>query len=53
MGSKGRQPLGTGRVGAAGAKNRAFRNAFDDPSVVLVHVRAVEYGCFYYEVRRA
>lgn len=31
----------------------AFRNAFDDPAVALVHVRAVEYGCFYYEVRRA
>ena len=30
----------------------AFRNAFDDPSVALVHVRAVEYGCFLYEVRR-
>lgn len=30
----------------------AFRNAFDDPSVVLVHVRAVEYGCFLYEVGR-
>lgn len=29
-----------------------FRNAFDDPSVALVHVRAVEYGCFLYEVRR-
>lgn len=30
----------------------AFRNAFDDPDVALVHVRAVEYGCFLYEVRR-
>jgi hypothetical protein len=30
----------------------AFRNAFDDPAVALVHVRAVEYGCFFYEVRR-
>ncbi|MDQ0760857.1 DUF1203 domain-containing protein [Streptomyces canus] len=30
----------------------ALRNAFDDPSVALVHVRAVEYGCFLYEVRR-
>ena len=27
-------------------------NAFDDPAVALVHVRAVEYGCFLYEVRR-
>ncbi len=31
---------------------KAFREAFDDPSVALVHVRAVEYGCFLYEVRR-
>ncbi|MCX4762187.1 DUF1203 domain-containing protein [Streptomyces sp. NBC_01275] len=33
--------------------DEAFRNAFDDPSVALVHVRAVEYGCFLYEVRRS
>ncbi|MEU6351152.1 DUF1203 domain-containing protein [Streptomyces sp. NPDC047072] len=32
--------------------DEALRNAFDDPSVALVHVRAVEYGCFHYEVRR-
>ncbi|MFD4560683.1 DUF1203 domain-containing protein [Streptomyces sp. NPDC058469] len=31
----------------------ALARAFADPSVVLVHVRAVEYGCFFYEVRRA
>ncbi|MEU7060330.1 DUF1203 domain-containing protein [Streptomyces sp. NPDC046197] len=31
----------------------ALREAFDDPAVALVHVRAVEYGCFLYEVRRA
>ncbi|MDC0765631.1 DUF1203 domain-containing protein [Streptomyces sp. HD] len=31
----------------------AFREAFDDPAVALVHVRAVEYGCFLYEVRRS
>ncbi|GEC07290.1 hypothetical protein SSP24_49450 [Streptomyces spinoverrucosus] len=30
----------------------ALVNAFDDPEVALVHVRAVEYGCFLYEVRR-
>ncbi|MDQ0990943.1 hypothetical protein QFZ74_002171 [Streptomyces sp. V3I7] len=29
----------------------AFAEAFADPEVVLVHVRAVEYGCFLYEVR--
>ncbi|MFI0977161.1 DUF1203 domain-containing protein [Streptomyces sp. NPDC021093] len=30
----------------------AFDEAFADPAVALVHVRAVEYGCFQYEVRR-
>ncbi|MFE1439012.1 DUF1203 domain-containing protein [Streptomyces sp. NPDC058739] len=30
----------------------ALRKAFDDPAVALVQVRAVEYGCFLYEVRR-
>ncbi|WP_405972080.1 DUF1203 domain-containing protein [Streptomyces sp. NBC_00988] len=33
--------------------DEAFARAFADPSVVLVHVRAVEYGCFFFEVRRA
>ncbi|WP_067548273.1 DUF1203 domain-containing protein [Nocardia crassostreae] len=31
---------------------QAFTEAFSDPEVALVHVRAVEYGCFFYEVRR-
>ncbi|MET8752150.1 DUF1203 domain-containing protein [Streptomyces sp. NPDC004667] len=31
---------------------RALAEAFADPEVALVHVRAVEYGCFLYEVRR-
>ncbi|MER6343060.1 DUF1203 domain-containing protein [Streptomyces sp. NPDC001595] len=30
----------------------AFAEAFADPAVALVHVRALEYGCFLYEVRR-
>ncbi|AOP45834.1 DUF1203 domain-containing protein [Streptomyces lydicus] len=30
----------------------ALDEAFADPQVVLVHVRAVEYGCFQFEVRR-
>lgn len=42
--------LGGQLVGTVG--ETALRNAFDDPSVALVHVRAVEYGCFLYEVRR-
>ncbi|MGW7382642.1 DUF1203 domain-containing protein [Streptomyces sp. NPDC054794] len=34
------------------AFDEAFTEAFTDPEVALVHVRAVEYGCFLYEVRR-
>ncbi|MGW1008630.1 DUF1203 domain-containing protein [Streptomyces termitum] len=30
----------------------AFTDAFADPAVALVHVRAVEHGCFLFEVRR-
>ncbi|MFJ7954838.1 DUF1203 domain-containing protein [Streptomyces sp. NPDC096319] len=32
--------------------DHALAEAFADPSVALVHVRAVEYGCFHFEVRR-
>ncbi|QGN34727.1 DUF1203 domain-containing protein [Microlunatus sp. Gsoil 973] len=31
---------------------RVLDHAFGDPRVVLVHVRALEYGCFQFEVRR-
>ncbi|MFI2432233.1 DUF1203 domain-containing protein [Streptomyces sp. NPDC018693] len=31
----------------------ALREAFEDPAVALVHVRAVEYGCFLYAVEGA
>ena len=31
--------------------DHALHDAFADPSVALVHVRAVEYGCFHFEVR--
>lgn len=31
----------------------ALTEAFADSEVALVHVRAVEYGCFLYEVRRS
>ncbi|MEW2398537.1 DUF1203 domain-containing protein [Streptomyces sp. NPDC046862] len=34
------------------AFEEAFEEAFADPEVAVVHVRAVEYGCFLYEVRR-
>ncbi|MCX5198232.1 DUF1203 domain-containing protein [Streptomyces sp. NBC_00249] len=30
----------------------ALQEAFADPRTVLAHVRAVEFGCFLYEVRR-
>ncbi|MFI8518912.1 DUF1203 domain-containing protein [Streptomyces sp. NPDC085481] len=33
--------------------DRAFAEAFADPAVAVVHVRAVEYGCFQFEVRRS
>ncbi|MYR43578.1 DUF1203 domain-containing protein, partial [Streptomyces sp. SID5910] len=45
--------LGGRLIGDPGAFPYALREAFDDPAVALVHVRAVEYGCFLYEVRRA
>lgn len=37
---------------AAPAFDAALDAAFADPAVVLVHVRALEYGCFQFEVRR-
>ncbi|MBD9734832.1 DUF1203 domain-containing protein, partial [Streptomyces sp. H28] len=39
-------------VGAEDGFEPALAEAFADPDVALVHVRAVEYGCFLYEVRR-
>ncbi|MBT2417169.1 DUF1203 domain-containing protein [Streptomyces sp. ISL-22] len=44
--------LGGRLVPEGGDLEAAFREAFDDPAVAFVHVRAVEYGCFLYEVRR-
>ncbi|MDV9190057.1 DUF1203 domain-containing protein [Streptomyces sp. SR27] len=32
--------------------DEALTEAFTDPTVCLVHIRAVEYGCFHFEVRR-
>lgn len=32
--------------------DEAIAEAFADPEVALVHVRAVEYGCWHFEVRR-
>lgn len=38
---------------AAGAAEAVLATRFADPGVALVHVRAVEYGCFLYEAVRA
>ncbi|PZT75802.1 MULTISPECIES: DUF1203 domain-containing protein [unclassified Streptomyces] len=37
---------------AQAVMDAALYEAFADAAVALVHVRAVEYGCFQYEVRR-
>ncbi|MFF6898363.1 DUF1203 domain-containing protein [Streptomyces hydrogenans] len=41
-----------GRLVELPGLEEAFADAFADPDVALVHVRAVEYGCFLFEVRR-
>lgn len=41
-----------GRLVEPGDFEAAFADAFADPEVAFVHVRAVEYGCFLYEVRK-
>lgn len=35
-----------------GDPETALKDVFDDPEVAVVHVRAVEYGCFQFEVTR-
>ncbi|WP_329117343.1 DUF1203 domain-containing protein [Streptomyces sp. NBC_01465] len=37
---------------AAEGFDTALAEAFAEPEVALVHIRAVEYGCFQFEVRR-
>ncbi|MFF7854707.1 DUF1203 domain-containing protein [Streptomyces sp. NPDC007904] len=44
--------LGGRLVGAPEDLGAALAEAFADPGVALAHVRAVEHGCFLYEVRR-
>ncbi|MFD0213621.1 DUF1203 domain-containing protein [Streptomyces hirsutus] len=44
--------LGGRLVETSDAFAPALTEAFADPEVALVHVRAVEHGCFLYEVRR-
>ncbi|MFB8249260.1 DUF1203 domain-containing protein [Streptomyces sp. NPDC055952] len=50
--SAGGRILGGRLTGEPADLEAAFAEAFADPAVALVHVRAVEYGCFLYEVRR-
>ncbi|HUD37668.1 MAG TPA: DUF1203 domain-containing protein [Streptosporangiaceae bacterium] len=37
----------------ASAADRVIDDVFADPRVAVVHARAVEYGCFTFEIRRA
>ncbi|WP_405582751.1 DUF1203 domain-containing protein [Streptomyces sp. NBC_01092] len=41
-----------GQLVEPGGFEEAFAEAFADPTVAFVHVRAVEYGCFLFEVRK-
>ncbi|GAA1354571.1 DUF1203 domain-containing protein [Streptomyces beijiangensis] len=43
---------GTSRTESGGGFDSALAEAFAEPEVALVHIRAVEYGCFHFEVRR-
>ncbi|MFD6291819.1 DUF1203 domain-containing protein [Streptomyces sp. NPDC060205] len=45
-------PEPAGQDAPDAALDVALTEAFADDEVALVHVRAVEYGCFLYEVRR-
>ncbi|MEU6162222.1 DUF1203 domain-containing protein [Streptomyces sp. NPDC047130] len=46
------RPCAPYTAAASAGFDAAFDDAFADPEVVLVHVRALEYGCFHFEVRR-
>ena len=39
--------------GSTAAAEQALAELFEDPDVAFVHARAVEFGCFTFEVRRA
>jgi len=45
--------LGGRRIERDESHLEVLSELFSDPAVQLVHVRAVEYGCFFYEARRA
>jgi hypothetical protein len=42
-----------GQLAGPGAAERILAGQLEDPDVAFVHVRAVEFGCFLFEVRRA
>ncbi|ETK37927.1 DUF1203 domain-containing protein [Microbispora sp. ATCC PTA-5024] len=45
--------LDGGRSADASAASALLGELFDDPGVAVVHMRAVEFGCFMFEARRA
>jgi hypothetical protein len=47
------EPDPSGAASPEHAAQAALDELFADPEVALVHVRAVEFGCFTFEVRRA
>ena len=44
--------FGVGEPAGGQAAHAALTEMFADPDVALIHVRAVEFGCFIFEVRR-
>ncbi|HEY7432394.1 MAG TPA: DUF1203 domain-containing protein [Streptosporangiaceae bacterium] len=44
--------FGVGEPAGAGAAQAVLTEMFADPEVALIHVRAVEFGCFLFEARR-
>jgi hypothetical protein len=46
------RPASSSELGDAVAAERVLDEVFGDPRVALVHARAVEFGCFTFEIRR-
>ncbi len=44
--------LGGRHLAAGDDPDTALREVFEDPEVAVVHVRAIEFGCFHFEARR-
>jgi hypothetical protein len=45
--------FGVGEASDASSAGAVLAGIFDDPAVALVHIRAVEFGCFAFEARRS